>query len=535
MPVRVRFAPSPTGHVHIGNIRAAIFNWLLARHAGGAFLLRIEDTDLERSTPEAIATLLDVMRWLGLDYDGEPVYQTRERPAHDQAAARLLAQGDAYRAAKGGGAEAVLFRIPWQAETVPGVTTVGPVELALHPAEPLRVGPEGLQFTVPTAKGKAVEGGACLAGFRDLEVLDAAGAVLFRLDAVVDRVLAGESFSIPGAASLRYTRRAITYRDLVKGSLSKPLDSLRDFVIVRSDGSPVFHIANVVDDITMGITHIIRGDDHVENTYRHLFLFHALGAAAPAYGHLPMIVNASGKPYSKRDGDAFVGDFRDKGYLPEALFNYLTLLGWNPGDDREKLSREELARAFSLERVLQSSAQMDAAKLLNLNGQYMAEMPFDAFLGAVREAVSRQPWAAAVTADRLEAVARLMQSRTKLYTDIAAWEYFFVETPSYDEKAVGKFLRKPGVPEALAALIKAFEPAEALASPAAAEAAIAAVAATGGFEPGRLNQPIRVAVTGCTIGAGVYETLAVLGRDAVLRRLAAALAQCRAGAGAASA
>ena len=535
MAVRVRFAPSPTGHVHIGNIRAAIFNWLLARHAGGAFLLRIEDTDLERSTPEAIATLLDVMRWLGLDYDGEPVYQTQQRPAHDQAAARLLSQGDAYRAAKGGGGEAVLFRIPWQAEAVPGVTTVGPAELAVHPAEPVRVGPDGLQYSVPTAKGKAVEGGACLAGYRDLEILDAAGAVLFRLDAVIDGVLAGESFSIPGAASLRFTRRAITYHDLVKGPLSKPLDSLRDFVIVRSDGSPVFHLANVVDDITMAITHIIRGDDHVENTYRHLFLFHALGAAAPAYAHLPMIVNASGKPYSKRDGDAFVGDFREKGYLPEALFNYLTLLGWNPGDDREKLSREELVQAFSLDRVLQSSAQMDAAKLLNLNGQYMAALPFDAFLEGVRAAISRLPWAATADAARLEAVARLMQSRTKLYTDVAAWEYFFVDSPSYDEKAVGKFLRKPGVSEALSALAAALEPADALASPAAVEAAIAAVATAGGFEPGRLNQPIRVAVTGCTIGAGVYETLAVLGRETVRRRLIAAADLARGGAVGASA
>jgi glutamyl-tRNA synthetase len=349
----------------------------------------------------------------------------------------------------------------------------------------------------------------------------------------VERLLAGETVSLPGAAVLKFTRRSIAYQDLVKGTLTKPLDSLRDVVIVRSDGSPVFHLANVVDDITMGITHIIRGDDHVENTYRHLFLFQALGAPAPAYAHLPMIVNASGKPYSKRDGDAFVGDFRDKGYLAEALFNYLSLLGWNPGDEREKLSRAELIEAFRLERVQQSSAQMDAAKLLNLNGQYMAELPFETFLAGAQAVAAAQPWGAAVAPERLAAVARLLQSRTKLYTDVAAWGYFFVDLPAYDLKAVEKYLCRPGVPQALEALSEALPEAD-FSSPAALEALIAGVSAGWGIEPGRLNQPIRVAVTGCTVGAGVYETLSVLGLDAVRQRLQQALLLARqAGSGAA--
>jgi len=409
---------------------------------------------------------------------------------------------------------------------VPGVAVVGPAQLAVHPSEPVRIGPDGVQYAVPTAKGNPVAGGAGLAAFRDLEIGDAAGATLFRLNDVVGRALAGESFTVANATVLKFTRRSVTYRDLVKGDLTKPLDSMRDFVIVRSDGSPVFHLANVVDDITMKITHIIRGDDHVENTYRHLFLFHALGAPAPAYAHLPMIVNASGKPYSKRDGDAFVGDFRAKGYLPEALFNYLTLLGWNPGDEREKMSREELVQAFSLDRVQQSSAQMDAAKLLNLNGQYMAALPFETFFAAVQAAAAAQPWGAGADPARLAAVARLMQSRTKLCGDVAGWDYFFVDLPAYDEKAVRKFLAKPGVPAALEALATALQQAD-FAAPAALEAVIAAVTARSGIEPGRLNQPIRVAVTGCTVGAGVYETLSVLGREAVLRRLAQALELAR--------
>jgi glutamyl-tRNA synthetase len=441
-----------------------------------------------------------------------------------------LAQGDAYKSAKGGEGQAIIFRIPWEAERVPGVSVTGPAQVAVHAAEALRIGPDGVQFATLSAKGTPAPGGACLAGFRDLEVADAAGQVRFRLNDVIDRVLAGESFTVDGAAQLRFTRRSITYQDLVKGALSKPLDSLRDFVIVRSDGSPVFHLANVVDDVTMQITHIIRGDDHVENTYRHLFLFQALGAVAPAYAHLPMIVNASGKPYSKRDGDAFVGDFRDKGFLPEALFNYLTLLGWNPGDEREKLSRAELVQAFSLERVQQSSAQMDAMKLLNLNGQYLADLPFETFLAGARQLAAERPWGQTPDETRLLAVARLLQSRTKLWTDVIGWEHFFVDLPGYDDKAVRKFLAKPGIPEALESLATALAQAD-FATPAAIEAVVAAVTTGCGIEPGRLNQPIRVAITGCTVGAGVYETLSVLGRETVRRRLSHAVTLARATSG----
>jgi len=512
--------------VHIGNIRAAIFNWLFARHEGGAFLLRIEDTDLERSTPAAIATLLDAMNWLGLTFDEPPTYQTQQRGDHSAAAQRLMQQGDAYTSSKGGQGEAILFRMPWNAERVSGVTVSGPARLVVHPSEPVVIGREGVQFAVPTAKGTPAAGGACLAAFRDLEVLDAGGATRFRLADALDRVLAGETVRVADAVLLNFTRRAIGYRDLVKGELSKPLDSLRDFVIVRSDGSPVFHLANVVDDITMGITHIIRGDDHVENTYRHLFLFQALGAPAPAYAHLPMIVNASGKPYSKRDGDAFVGDFRDRGYLPEALFNSLSLLGWNPGDEREKMSREELVQAFRLDRVQQSSAQMDLTKLQGLNGQYLAALSLEAFVEAVRPAASTQAWWPGLSAERFAAVARLMQSRTKVCTDVTGWGYFFVGVPAYDDKAVRKFLAKPGVPAALEALAQALGGAD-FGTPEALEAVVAAVTARSGIAAGRLNQPIRVAVTGCTIGAGVYETLAILGRETVQRRLRHAVGLAR--------
>ena len=267
--IRVRFAPSPTGKVHIGNIRAAIYNWLYARHTGGRFLLRVEDTDLERSTPEAIQALLECMQWLGLDYDEEAFYQTKNKPRHMEAVEKLLASGHAYRCERtsrdGKTGEVIMFKMP--------------------------------------------------------------------------------------------TEGVIEFDDIVKGKMSKKAEDIQDFAIVRSDGSPIFHIANVVDDIDQGVTHIIRGDDHVENTFKHICMFKALGAPVPKYGHLSMIVNQQGKPYSKRDGAAFVGEFRDQGYLPDALFNYLLLLGWNPGDDREVLTKSEMIELFDLAKVHVTAAK----------------------------------------------------------------------------------------------------------------------------------------------------------------------------------
>ena len=524
MSVRVRFAPSPTGQVHIGNIRAAIFNWLFARHEGGSFLLRIEDTDLERSTPEAIATLLEVMEWLGLAFDEKPpLYQTSQVQKHLAAAERLLAAGDAYRDAKGGGGEAIVFLIPFAAERIPGVSSVGTVDVPVHPEIPVQVNGKGVDYAGISKKGTPAPGGCCLAGCLDLQILDAAEQVLFTLAGKEDAILRdGAEFSVPGAAKLRFTRRVISYHDEVKGDMSKPLDSMRDVVIVRSDGSPVFHLANVVDDITQGITHIIRGDDHVENTFRHIMLFSCLGAVVPTYAHLPMIVNAAGKPYSKRDGDAFVGDFRDNGFVADALFNYLSLLGWSPGDDREKMSRQELTAAFSLSRVLHASAQMDIQKLTNLNGQYIAEMPADEFLAVSRDWLKRYPWVSAVSDSQLQAVCALMQSRVKRFADLEQWSYFFVDVPEYDEKVCVKQLKDPAVRAALQAISALFAALPDFAA-AGIESAIQAACDQAGLAHGKLNQPLRAAVTGSGVGAGIYETVELLGRERSLARLKIAL------------
>jgi glutamyl/glutaminyl-tRNA synthetase len=525
MSVRVRFAPSPTGHVHIGNIRAAIFNWLYARHEGGAFLLRVEDTDLVRSTTEAIRTLLDVMAWLGLDFDEPVVYQTQMIARHREAAGRLLADGQAYRLARNPDEPpAVMFRIP--VGDVPGmIRSAGPAEILCHAGAPVVVDFSGVKYAIPSKKGEPVACEGCLAGFRDLRLFKADGSCVFELAPRLDAVLqGGAALTFEGVSRMAFTRREVFFSDLVKGELAKPLDGMKDLVIVRSDGSPVFHLANVCDDVTQAITHIIRGDDHVENTYRHVMLFNALGAVPPRYAHLPMIINAQGKPYSKRDGDAYVGDFRDKGFLPGALFNYLTLLGWSPGDDLEKMTRDEAVRLFTLDRIKSAPAQMDMRKLTALNAEYVAALPPDVFVAQARDYIRRYDWAGRVTDEAyFRRVCALMQSRAHVYGYLADWRHYFEEIPSAcDEKAVQKILHKEGVRGMLQTLQAELEACDF--SLPALEQAMRRTEQAAGLGEGKLNQPVRVALTGSSIGAGIYETMDVLGRPRVLARLAHAVA-----------
>ena len=524
MQPRLRFAPSPTGQVHIGNIRTAIFNWLAARHMGGKFILRIEDTDLERSTKEAIDTLLECMNWLGLDYDEEVLYQTTQAQHHLDAAKKLIDDGNAYHPGPVSEHSPVYFRIPYCCDDYPFVRTVGPATIALASGSDVVVSGAGLTFTTLSPKGKPVENQACLAGFKDLAVLDADDKPLYELtdDNACALLSGGEPVTVSGAAKLKFIRREVFYDDMVKGHLSKPLDSMRDFIIVRSDGSPVFHLANVCDDITQNITLIVRGDDHVENTYRHLFMFRTLGAEPPSYAHLPMIVNAQGKPYSKRDGDAFVGDFRDKGVLPEALFNYLTLLGWSSGDNREKMTREELVEAFDLARVQHSPAQFDAVKMANLNGQYIAALDPAVFRERAWEFAAAYPWRESVDRAAFDRVANLMQSRTKLMTDLAAWTYFFAVPVDYDPKGVKKFLTPDQLRAALAKAAEKFDSIDENAK--AVEDALRAVETGDGLSQFALNQPVRVAVCGVTVGASIYETVECIGVRECARRIRGALA-----------
>ena len=426
--IRVRFAPSPTGKVHIGNIRAAIYNWLYARHTGGKFLLRIEDTDLERSTPEAIQALLACMEWLGLDYDEPAVYQTKNLARHLACVQQLLASGRAYECERtsrdGKTGKVIMFRMP----------------------------KEGV----------------------------------------------------------------IAYDDLVKGHMEKKAEDVQDFAIVRSDGSPIFHLANVVDDIDQGITHVIRGDDHVENTFKHIELFKALGAQPPKYGHLSMIVNAQGKPYSKRDGAAFVGEFRENGYLPEALFNYLLLLGWNPGDDREVLTREEMIQLFDIEKVHVTAAKFDIKKLQWMNGEYIRRTPKETYRAELLKRVA----AAGLTVPEgftLDLLVDQLQIRTKFWSDIPGnGDYFFTDDYPVDEKAVEKRLKKEGVKDLLLDLANRFEALEPFTA-AAGEAMVKELAQGQGMGP--WVHPVRVAVSGRGEGIGLFETCELLGKEKTVARL----------------
>lgn len=430
MSVRVRFAPSPTGNVHIGNIRAAIFNWLFARHNNGKFLLRIEDTDRERSTPEAIETLVECMDWLGLQADEEALYQTSQTESHVAMAQELVQRGLAYLEDKGntGKGDCIVFKTPQEGE--------------------------------------------------------------------------------------------IAFDDVVKGRLNKRAEDVADFVILRSDGTPVFHLANVLDDITQEVTHIIRGDDHVENTFKHVLLFKAFGREPPRYVHLPMIVNAQGKPYSKRDGSAFVGEFREQGFLPEALFNYLALLGWSPGEDREVMTREEMVALFTLDRVKSHAAQFDQKKLLWMNGEYIRIMPPDIYRKHFLEELQKAGFdTGAVDVSFLEALADQIQPRTKRFADIApACHYFFTEDYPFDAKALRRRLLKEGVVELLRDVVPVIESVENF-TPAVLEEKLREFCEQRNESFSVLVHPLRVSLSGRGEGPGLFEMMALLGRERCLARL----------------
>lgn len=421
MTVRTRFAPSPTGQVHIGNIRAAIYNWLFARHHGGQFLLRVEDTDRERSTPEAVKTVLESMDWLGLNFDEPALYQSTQKERHLAAAEDLLKRGLAYKLDKGG-----------------------------------------------TGKGEAV------------------------------------LFKMPG--------QDMEFTDLIKGPMRKEAKDMQDFVIVRSDGNPVFHLGNVVDDITMKVSHVIRGDDHVENTFRHIALFRALGADVPQYAHLPMIVNAQGKPYSKRDGAAFVGDFREQGYEADALFNYLALIGWSPGEDREMMARDEMVRLFTLDRVQSKAGQFDPKKLQKMNVWYLQQTP-----DAIWEQKFREVFPSADAA-LLARVIPLMKPRVRNWKEIPSSVYLFDENFPVDAAAAEKILGAPGAKELVAAAREALASLPALEAP-AIEAALCAVADSRGLKHVDVKQPLRVVLTGVAGGPDLAQIIALLGRERTLARI----------------
>ena len=461
MPVRTRFAPSPTGFLHIGGLRTALFCWLYARRHSGQFVLRIEDTDLERSTEEAIQQILDGMEWAGLVQDEGPFFQTKRFDRYKEVIEEMLAEGTAYRC------------------------YCTKVELEQMRAQQAARGEK------PRYDGRWRE--------RTDSIPDAPFVVRFK------NPLTGE----------------VIVNDVVHGPVVFQNSELDDLIIARSDGTPTYNFCVVVDDMDMQITHVIRGDDHLNNTPRQLNMLLALRAKAPVYAHLPMILGADGAKLSKRHGAVSVLDYRDQGFLPEAVLNYLVRLGWSHGD-QEFFSVEEMVSLFDIADVNKSAAAFNFEKLAWLNQQHMMRAPAARIAPVLRWHLEREGVQAADEA-KLEQIVLSLRERAKTVREMAQSSVFFFRAPaSYDEKAVRKHITAD-VPalltEAMAALSR-LDPWNA----AAIHELISSVAATKGVSLGKLAQPIRLAVCGGTVSPPIDLTLTILGKSEALSRLARAQA-----------
>ncbi len=439
--MRVRFAPSPTGALHIGGARTALYNWLAARHDGGTLVLRIEDTDRERSTPENVEQILDALRWLAIDWDEGPIFQTAREERHREVIERLVADGHAYRSTA----------------------------------------------TADDVKAYKERHGH-------------------------DRGFRGEPEQ-EGAVRLRVPDEGATVvRDLIRGETPFQHVHLDDPVIARADGSPLYNLAVAVDDLDAQITHVVRGDDHYSNTPKQLLVLEALGAPQPIYAHLPLLHGPDGKKLSKRHGAASVQELREAGFLAEAVTNYLSLLGWGAADDETILSRDEVVAQFSLERVQRNPARFDEQKLRWMNGVYIRDLPLDELTARLEAFTGRSGLRGAV---------EISQEKIATLADFWPLAGALFDGPVDDPKAREQWLGEEGraaLADARAALatVEPFDVEH-------IDAALRAVVAARGAKPKQVFQPVRVALTGTTVSPGIFEMLALLGRDESLRRLDTAL------------
>jgi len=439
--MRFRFAPSPTGVLHIGGARTALYNWLAARGEKGQLVLRLEDTDPERSTDANVASILEALEWLELDWDEGPLRQTEREQRHRECVQELL---DADRA----------YRDPSSADDV--------------------------------ATWKKANGNR---GYRGEGADDPAAAVRLRVPDEGETVV----------------------RDEIHGDVVFPNASIDDFVIARSDGSPLYNLAVAIDDLDMGITDVVRGDDHLSNTPKQVLVIEALQAAPPRYAHLPLLHGPDGKKLSKRHGADSVQALRDAGYLPEAVRNYIALLGWGTDDDETLLTTEDLVARFRVDRVGKAAAIFDEQKLRWMNGRYMRGLPVEEYSARVARFLGRD-----ITPEFSEACA-MAQEKAQTLAEVWPLIGYLFEDPETDEKAWKKVM-KAGTRELLEASR------ESLASlgefgPAEVEEALEVVVERTGAKPGAVYQPIRVAVTGGSVSPGIFETVAALGRDRTLARL----------------
>ncbi|MBI2827644.1 MAG: glutamate--tRNA ligase [Acidobacteria bacterium] len=477
---RVRFAPSPTGYLHVGGARTALFTWLYARRHGGTFVLRIEDTDVERSSTDMVAGILDGLRWLGLDWDEGPeaggphgpYFQSERLVRYRAAAARLVAGGHAYYC-------------------------YCSTERLRDEREKAEQCGEAWQYDR-----------ACLA-------------------LPPERIAKLEAVAAPRAIRFKVPATRTAFDDAIHGRIEFDPRGIEDFVVLRSDKYPTYHLSVVVDDVDMAISHVIRGDDHLSNTPKHILLFEALGATSPVFAHVPLILGADKKRLSKRHGATSVTEYRRQGYLPGAMVNFLALLGWSPGDDRELMSVTELIESFSLEGIGGGNAVFNTEKLDWMNGQYIARLPVEELTAAVAPllidaglwpnvGVDLQVRPADAWLHRLVDLLRPRAKRLTEFVDLA--RPFLTDTVEYEPEAVDQHLSVPGLGGHVAALAATLRTLDPFDEP-RVEAAVRGTAAERGIKAGVLIHATRVAVTGRLASPGLFEVLVLLGRERTVERL----------------
>jgi len=472
---RLRFAPSPTGYLHVGGARTALFNWLLARKLGGQFLLRVEDTDKARSTDESTRAIFEGMRWLGIDWDEDVVFQGANLERHRADAQRLLDAGKVYRCF---------------------CTTE----------------------EIAERRAAAEAAGGAFSYDRRCDKLPQ--------DEIARRVAAGTAFVL----RFRVPEGDTAWDDLVHGRISFPNKDIDDFVILRSDATPIYNHAVVSDDIAMRITIVMRGDDHISNTPKQILLYQALGAPLPQFAHLPMIHGTDGKKLSKRHGATAVGDYQHKGILPQAMVNFLALLGWSPGGDfDEVMTLPQLIEAFSADGLLKKAAVFDPAKLEWMNGQHLARMPIGDAAALLRGPIVAAGLSSDAWLDANEAwyhkLLELLRVRARLTDELVAQaKPYFTDDFPYEADAVAKQWKDPAAAQALleacGETLRTLEPLD----EATMEPAMRALAESKGVGAGKLLQPLRVALVGSAASPGIFEVMALLGRERTLARIARAVA-----------
>ena len=469
----MRFAPSPTGFLHVGGARTAIYNDLLRQSQGGAFILRIEDTDKERSDEAMTRQIQSALAWIGTLWDEGPFLQSERLERHRERAQELLASGNAYRC----------FCTQEELE-----------------AQRAEAQAQGKSFRYPRT---------CL--HRPPEEVEAFLA-------------AGKPFVV----RLRMPDENIRFQDLVRGDMDFPPDALDDFILLRSDGTPTYHMSVVVDDIDMRVTHVIRGEDHLSNTPKHIPLFRALGGEEPTFAHLPLILGPDKKRLSKRYGATSVEEFRNEGILPQALYNFLALLGWSPGDDREVMTREEMIAAFSVDRLNASPAVFDREKLWWMNGQYMARLSIEE-LWPHLEPFVEQAGLKDADRDRLMTALELHRTRARTLKELAEQVVpYFQDELTYDPAANAKFLKDAALPALLEALQERYRGLPEFTQE-ALEAGLRALSEERAIKAGVLIHPTRMALSATTNGPPLFDLVEVMGRETTDLRMGRFIAFLRAG------